>query len=223
MPSTVEIAVSMIGRKRAELASTAASHTSLPAARSASIWPSRITAFLVIMPSSARMPRMATKPSGLPDSSSAPTTPISPSGPTLSTMNSRWKLCSWNISTVSMMKQHHRHDGEDRGLRLGTLLHRAADRDGIARRQRLAASSRDGLVERAHHLLRQHARADVGLHGQVRHAVAPPDQRIFLLVVEAGELASGTVRPLGSGTCRVRRPSSDTRCSSVARATTSTR
>jgi lactam utilization protein B len=35
MPSTVEIAVSMIGRKRAALASTAAFHTSLPAARSA--------------------------------------------------------------------------------------------------------------------------------------------------------------------------------------------
>ena len=103
MPSTVEIAVSMIGRKRAALASTAAFHTSLPAARSASIWPSRITAFLVIMPSSARMPRMATKPSGRPESSSAPTTPINPSGPTLSTMISRWKPCSWNIRTESMM------------------------------------------------------------------------------------------------------------------------
>ena len=46
---------------------------------------------------------MATKPSGWPDSSSAATTPIRPSGRDASTRNSRWKLCSWNISTVSMM------------------------------------------------------------------------------------------------------------------------
>ncbi len=46
---------------------------------------------------------MATKPSGLPDSSSAATTPIRPSGATLSTRNNRWKLCSCTIRTVSMM------------------------------------------------------------------------------------------------------------------------
>ena len=37
MPSTVDMAVSMIGRKRALLASIAACRTSLPCARSASI------------------------------------------------------------------------------------------------------------------------------------------------------------------------------------------
>ena len=58
----------MIGRKRETLASTTASQTVLPAARSASIWSIRITAFLAIMPIRARMPRMATKPSGLPES-----------------------------------------------------------------------------------------------------------------------------------------------------------
>ena len=81
-PSTVETAVSMIGVKRALLASIAACRTSLPAARSDSIWPIRITAFLVIMPISARTPRMATKPSGRPEIRSAATTPISPSGAT---------------------------------------------------------------------------------------------------------------------------------------------
>ena len=82
----------MIGRKRALLASIAACRTSLPASRSDSIWPIRITEFLVIMPISASTPRMATKPSGRADSSRAATTPISPSGATLSTRNNRWKL-----------------------------------------------------------------------------------------------------------------------------------
>ena len=103
MPSTVETAVSMIGRKRVALASSAASQTLLPAARSASIWPTRMTAFLVMMPMSASTPSSATKPSGLPDSSKAPTTPMRPSGAMLSTTKSRSKLCNCTISTVSMM------------------------------------------------------------------------------------------------------------------------
>ena len=48
---------------------------------------------------------MATKPSGRPEtSSSAATTPIRPSGTTLSTRNRRWKLRSWTIRKLSMMK-----------------------------------------------------------------------------------------------------------------------
>ena len=46
---------------------------------------------------------MATKPSGRPDKSSAVTTPINPKGATVSTIKSRWKLLSSNMSTVSMM------------------------------------------------------------------------------------------------------------------------
>ena len=65
-PSTVEIAVSDIGRRRELLAATTASQTFRPSARSASIWVIRITAFLAIMPIRARMPRIATKPSGRP-------------------------------------------------------------------------------------------------------------------------------------------------------------
>src|SRR5215831_2056313 len=68
MPRTVDTAVSMIGRKRELLAPMAARQTSCPRPRSASIWPIRITAFLVIIPINARTPRIATKPSGLPDS-----------------------------------------------------------------------------------------------------------------------------------------------------------
>src|ERR1700730_6919743 len=50
MPRTVDTAVSMMGRKRELLASIAASQVFFPWERSASIWPIRITAFLVIMP-----------------------------------------------------------------------------------------------------------------------------------------------------------------------------
>jgi hypothetical protein len=45
MPRIVEIAVSVIGRKRVVLVSSAASATVFPLALSASIWPMRITAF----------------------------------------------------------------------------------------------------------------------------------------------------------------------------------
>jgi len=61
-----------------------------------------MTAFLLIIPKSARTPRMATKPSGLPESINAATTPISPSGATLRTMNSLGKLWSWTMRTVNM-------------------------------------------------------------------------------------------------------------------------
>ena len=103
MPRTVEIAVNMIGRKRVLLASTVACQTLLPSLRSASICPIRITAFLVIIPSSAKMPRMATNPSGQPDSNRAATTPINPGGPTLRTINSREKLRNYTIRTVNMI------------------------------------------------------------------------------------------------------------------------
>ena len=53
------------------------------------------------MPLSASTPRIATKPSGACASSRAATTPMIPSGATLSTSNTRWKLCSWKIRMVS--------------------------------------------------------------------------------------------------------------------------
>src|SRR5262249_42556890 len=139
-----------------------------------------MTAFLVIMPSSARMPRMATKPSGLPDTSSAATTPISPSGPTLSTRNSRWKLRNWTISTLSRHPPPHaRHD---RRLRFLALLDGAAGDDPVGARQALGQSI-DGRRQRAHDRFRQRSRRDIGLHGQGRNPVAPPDHRIVLLVI----------------------------------------
>ena len=49
------------------------------------------------MPINASTPRMATKPSGAPDPNNAATTPISPSGATLTTRASLPKLCNWTI------------------------------------------------------------------------------------------------------------------------------
>ena len=45
---------------------------------------------------------MATKPSGRLNTSSASTTPMMPSGSSASTMPSRRKDCSWNISSVNI-------------------------------------------------------------------------------------------------------------------------
>ena len=64
IPRTVEMAVSMIGRKRANVASMTAFQASLPSLRSDSTCSMRITAFRAIIPINDRTPRMATKPSG---------------------------------------------------------------------------------------------------------------------------------------------------------------
>ena len=60
------------------------------------------------MPISASTPRMATKPSGAWLGSSAATTPMSASGATAKTRNSRWKLCNWIIRIVAIEEQHQR-------------------------------------------------------------------------------------------------------------------
>ncbi|MNP02892.1 hypothetical protein D3C76_947570 [compost metagenome] len=55
-----------------------------------------------MMPISARMPRIATKPIGVPVGTSASTTPIRPSGATLATRNIFCTLCSWIIRKVAI-------------------------------------------------------------------------------------------------------------------------
>src|SRR6516165_2930767 len=92
MPRTVETAVSMIGRKRELLASTAASQGPLPCARSASIWLMRITAFLLIMPSKNRTRRIVTRCRASHGGGDATTTPIIQSGATLTTISNGGKL-----------------------------------------------------------------------------------------------------------------------------------
>ena len=58
----------------------------------------------MIIPDSAIVPSIATKPNGLLKSSRNSVTPISPSGAVSTTSTTRWKLCSWIISTVSTTK-----------------------------------------------------------------------------------------------------------------------
>ena len=54
----------------------------------------------------------------VPNSSSAGTTPIRPSGAVSTTISTRLKLCSWIISRVSTAITMHRHLRIDRGLAL---------------------------------------------------------------------------------------------------------
>ena len=57
----------------------------------------------MIMPPSAMMPRIATKPSGAWNTSSAGTTPIRPSGAVSTTIHMREKSCSCSISSSRMV------------------------------------------------------------------------------------------------------------------------
>ncbi|MNL17964.1 hypothetical protein D3C87_1390870 [compost metagenome] len=94
MPRLAAAAVSRIGRRRCSVASSTASHCEEPSATNASIWVTRITELRMMMPISARMPRIATKPIGVPVGTSASTTPIKPSGATLATRNIFCTLCN---------------------------------------------------------------------------------------------------------------------------------
>ena len=159
----------------------------MPSARTASIWSIRITALRAIIPSSARIPRIATKPSGWRNSSSAATTPIRPIGTTLRTRNSTAEALQLHHQQGDRDEQHQRHHRVDRGLRLRALLDRAAHGDVIGLRQaRLELRNRGG--ERADHGFGRSALRDVGLDGQGRNAVAAPDQRKLLLEIQGREL-----------------------------------
>ena len=105
------------------------------------------------------IPRMATKPSGLPETSSAATTPIRPSGTTLSTRKRRLKALQLNIRTVSMMSSISGTTAIDRGLRLAALLDRTADGDPIAFREALRSSLATAACKRSDHGLRADAPA----------------------------------------------------------------
>ncbi len=60
----------------------------------------------MMMPESAIVPSIATKPNGCPNSSSAAVTPIRPSGAVSTTISVREKLCSWIISSVSTTRMN---------------------------------------------------------------------------------------------------------------------
>ena len=212
MPSTVETAVSMIGRKRVLLASSAASPDAL-ARRSLGLdladQDHRVLGDHAEQRQDAEdgdEARAACRTAAAP-----PTTPISPSGATLSTMNRRWKLCSWNISTVSMISSITGTTATTEACDLAlssTVPPTSRCRSPAAG---VLASSSIAGVERGDDGLRQRARRDVGLHGQGRHPVAPPDQREVLVVLERRELAERHRPPVrqrdlqGRAGCRARR------------------
>ena len=62
--STAAAAVRTMGRKRRTVDSTIAAPRALPAARSCSIWSTRITELRMIIPDNAMVPSNAMKPKG---------------------------------------------------------------------------------------------------------------------------------------------------------------
>ena len=99
-------AVRMIGRKRRTVEPTMACQLGMPAFSSWSIWSIRITELRMIMPDSAIVPSMATKPKGLPKSNKAIVTPMIPSGAVSTTITVREKFCNCSISTVSTTRKN---------------------------------------------------------------------------------------------------------------------
>jgi len=91
-----------MGGIRCSVASITAFQGSIPDFRKSSICTTRIREFRIRMPIKARIPRIATKPSGAPLETKAVTTPIRPNGATSTTRNARWKLCIWIMIIVAM-------------------------------------------------------------------------------------------------------------------------
>ena len=138
---------------------------------------------------------MATKPRGRPESRSAPTTPIKPSGATLSARTRRRKLFSWNIKTVIMMRQHQWHDRDHGGLRFLALFDSTADGDSVGWRKRLGQAV-DVRGERVNDGLRRNAGDDIGLHRERRDAIPPPDHRRGLGIIKRRELTERNRAPV---------------------------
>ena len=187
-PRTVEIAVSMIGRKRESVPSTTASQVGRPSARSVSICSMRITALRAIMPISARMPRIATKPSGLPEDQQRRDNADEAHRNDAQDQGQAAETVQLSHQEQEHQEQHQGHLGEDRGLRLRAFLDGAAGVDAIAFRQ-ACVELLDRRSQRPHRGFGRRAGGDIGLDRQCRHALAPPDQREFLLEFESRDLA----------------------------------
>ena len=95
--------------------------------------------------------------------------------------------------------EHQRHDSDDRRLRLVALLDASADADVISARQ-AGVQRRDLRLERLHDRRGLRARREVGLHRDGRQPVPAPDDRIFLAVLDGGDLAQWNGFPVDSGT-----------------------
>ena len=155
------------------------------------------------MPISARQPRMATKPSGRPDGSSAATTPIRPERRHAQHDEQPAEAPQLEHQHGEHDQQHDRHHGHDRGLR-----RRRSPRPCRRPRCRSPAAGPAGA-----------ARSPSSSPATTPAGSCPGATSAWTVSVgtrsrrqisgkswansnEANWL-SGTVRPLGSGTCRV--------------------
>ena len=113
-------------------------------------------------------------------------------------------LPAWTIRKVSISRIISGTTAKTESLRRRALLGDAAGLDAVGRRQPASNSSMCGASASTTSSGRTPG-DDVGEHRQGRHAVAPPDERVLLLVDEGRRTGcSGTVRPLGVGTCSER-------------------
>ena len=129
----------------------------------------------MIMPDSAMVPSIATKPNGMPNASRATVTPIRPSGAVITTMSTRWKLCSCSISTVSTTSTNSGRPAtiDFPPLALSSTAPPVSTK--IAGRQR-GAELREARLELRRDRGRLDAAVDVGAHGDGGQAVAAPDR-----------------------------------------------
>ncbi len=133
------------------------------------------------------MPRIATKPSGRPVTSSAITTPISPSGKSRIDDPNLPEVLQLHHQQGQHQEDHQRDDHEDLLAALGTLLGRAAHLDPVAEAGARHRARRCRRRAQRRRVSGEEPRLDVGQDRQRRHPVAPPDERLFLREDEGGE------------------------------------
>ena len=100
--STAAMAVRRIGRSRLSAACSTASRTPSPACSCCLIWSINMTELRMMMPNSAMIPSMTTKPNGRFVMSSPAVTPIMPSGAVSSVMTAWAMFCSCTMRTTRM-------------------------------------------------------------------------------------------------------------------------
>ncbi len=162
---------------------------------SCSIWSTRITELRMIMPDSAIVPSMATKPNGTRNSSRNSVTPISPSGAVSNTITVRGKA-------AQLQHQQRRSPPARTAARPPppSVEPRSESSTVPPVSQQVAGRQRGAHLRQRRQDLRRHARrrdvaVDVGAHGDRRQAVAMPDDAVLEAVLERGDLRQRHAAP----------------------------
>ena len=143
----------------------------------------------MMIPDSAIVPSIATKPNGMRNASSAERRRRSGrAAPSARPSPCARSSCSWIISSVSTRQHEQRHAGGDRLLAARRILDGAAELDPVAERQRRAQRRRGSGRCRLRHVRPLRVAAHVGAHGDRRQPVAPPDDALLEPVVDVGDL-----------------------------------